>query len=486
MQEPGTGVRWGRRRVLAAAGAAGAVLVGCGPAAATTPSSSVAAPTAGSGRVLLLWRPWYGATSQTLPLMYQGTQPFRDKHPSIDVKPVLSPQLGGMVPGMLAGNGPDVFQDWVLPPYINSGQALDLQPYITKDNVDLGVFSSSEMEFFKEVSGFSSTGTGLYFLPCYIHTQTIVVNLSVLDAGGFSYPDDSGMPWSAWAEAFQKWTQRSSDPQKAVLGGAADWEGYNDSSYNFVSPYYLAGFGGGYVDPADPTRSILGTSATVNFARQYVQLVREGSLGFPSMQDFTTGRAASAIRGSGSGLVEAALQWKGLKWRFFPPPVFPTRRTAYSATDAYGIWSGTKHPDAAWSFFKWLTVEPEWAQFMIKLQLRGPAQLSLWNTWVAEVTAVAPPLANTNLAALAAGPLNNWTYPGHLFRYDDAGVRAILGQMSTQVMQHGADPAVALPQAAQQIDALQSEGAIGARQAQTLQKAFPATGSPVAPAVPGV
>ncbi len=478
-------VRWTRRGALTAVGAAGAVLAACGPVAANSVSSA-AAPTAGSGKVLLTWRPWYGTTSQTLPLMYQGTQSFRDKNPSIDVKPVLDAQLGGMVPGMLAGSGPDVFQDWVLPPYIASGQALDLQPYITKDNVDISVFSSSEMAFFKEVSGFSPTGTGLYFLPCYIHTQTIVVNLSVLDQGGFSYPDSAGMPWSDWAQSFQKWTQRSSDPQKAVLGGAADWEGYNDSSYNFVSPYYLAGFGGGYVDPANPTQSILGTPATVDFARQYVQLIQAGALGFPSMQDFTTGRAASAIRGSGSGLVQAALQWKNLKWRFFPPPVFPTRRTAYSATDAYGIWSGTKHLDAAWTFFKWLTVEPEWAQFMIKLQLRGPAQLSLWSTWVAEVTAVAPPLANSNLDALAAGPLQNWTYPGHLFRYNDAGVRAVLAQMSTQVMNHKIDPAVALPQAAQQINVLQSQGATEAQQAQTLQKAFPVTGTAVAPAVAGI
>lgn len=485
MEGPRPPVRCSRRWLLSAAAAAGA-LVAATSVTATPVFAAAAAPTAGSRRVVLLWRPWYGSTSQTLPLMYEGTRAFREKNPSIDVKPVLDPQLGGMVPGMLAGNGPDVFQDWVLPPYIASGQALDLQPYISKDNVDLSVFSSSELSFFKEVSGFSPTGTGLYFLPCYIHTQTIVVNLSVLDQGGFAYPDSAGMPWSGWQQAFTQWTVRSSDPKKAVLGGAADWEGYNDSSYNFVSPYYLAGFGGGYVDPADPTKSLLGTSATVNFAREYVRLIQEGTLGFPSMQDFTAGRAASSIRGSGSGLVQAALQWKNLKWRFFPPPIFPTRRTAYSATDAHGIWAGTKHPDAAWTFFKWLTVEPEWARFMIKLQLRGPAQLNLWTTWVAEVTAVAPPLANTNLEALAAGPLNNWTYPGHLFRYDDTGVRAILGQMSSQVMSHGGDPAVLLPQAAQQIGALQSEGAATAHQAQALQQAFPVTGSAVAPAFPGV
>jgi len=456
----GTRHRWTRRatlRAAAAAGAAlaaGAVLDACGTAANTG-----AAPTKGSGKIVLKWRPWYGATPQTLPLMYQGTQPFRDKNPGIDVRPVLDAQLGGMAPEMIAGDGPDVFQDWVLPPYVANGLALDLEPYISKDNVDIGTFSSSEMDFFREVSSFAPGGKGLYFLPCYIHTQTIVVNLSVLDQLGFSYPNDTGMTWSDWAQSFRKWTAVGSDPSKSRMGGAADWEGYNDSSYNFISPYYLAGSGGGYVDPADPTKSILGTPATVNFAAEYVQLVRDKVLGFPSFNDFATGRAVSSIRGSGSGLVQAATQWRGFKWRFFPPPIFPNKRTAYSATDAYGIWAGTKHVEAAWSFFKWLTVEPTYAQFMIKLQLRGPAQLNLWDNWVTEVSAAAPPLAATNLQALAQGPVNDWTYPGYLFRYNDSGVRTVLNNMSTQVMSGKVDVALALPQAAAQIEAIQKIGA---------------------------
>lgn len=490
-----TPARRTRRSTLAAAAAggglltAGAVLAACGPVMSggeAGSGSAAAAPTAGSGKILLLWRPWYGTTTQTLPLMYQGTQSFRDQNPGIDVRPVLDSQLGGMVPGMIAGAGPDIFQDWVLPPYIASGLALDLEPYITKDNVDLSVFSSSEMDFFKEVSSFSPTRQGLYFLPCYIHTQTTVVNLTALDQAGFSYPDDAGMPWSEWAQAFEKWTVRSTDRKKARVGGAADWEGYNDSSYNFISPYCLGGFGGGYVDPADPTKSLLGTPETVGFVQEYVQLIQSGALGFPSMADFGAGRAASSINGSGSELVQSALQWKGFKWRFYPPPIFPKRRTAYSATDAYGIWAGTKNPDAAWAFFKWLTVEPDFAQFMIKLQLRGPAQRSLWANWVAEVAAVAPPLAGTNLQALADGALNNWTYPGYLFRYNDSAVRSILGEMSNQVMKSHVDVAQALPAAARQIEAVQAAGAVVSQQAQAASKAFPTVGATIAAVTPGL
>lgn len=96
-----------RRHVLrAGAAAAGAVAVSAlATACATTAAgTSSAAPTQASQKTLLVWRDWYGSTTQTLPLMYEGTQPFRDKFPSIDVKPVLSPQMGGMIPGMIAGD----------------------------------------------------------------------------------------------------------------------------------------------------------------------------------------------------------------------------------------------------------------------------------------------------------------------------------------------------------------------------------------------
>ncbi len=481
----------GRREVLrAAAGAAGVVAMATVATAcsATAASTSSASPTKGAQKTLIVWRDWYGSTTQTLPLMYEGTQPFRDKFPSIDVKPVLTSQMGGMIPGMIAGDAPDVFQDWNLPGYVTGQLVLDLAPYISRDNVDLTVFPTAEMDFFREVSSFGPKGKGpVYFLPCYIHTQTICVNFQALDDMGQAYPDKAGMPWSAWAQAFRNWTVASTDPKKRRTGGAAEWIGYNDNSFNFITPYYLQAFGGGYVDPADPTKSLLGTTETVNFAREYVGLIRDGVLTLNNdMGAFARGQLVSGIRGTGSGLVQAAVQWKDIKWDFFPPPVFPVHQTAYSATDAYGIWSGTKHPDEAWEFFKWLVIEPDWARFMMKLQLRGPAQRNLWTEWETAVAAVAPPLANKNLGALSAGPINDRVYPGHVFQYSDTAVRNVLNTMSSAVMSGKASVDLALPQAASQIEAIQGVGAQTQIRTTKVQAQFPTTGSPVAAVPAGI
>lgn len=450
----------GRRALLR-----GAAAVGVAAAGAALAPSAWAAPTRGSQKIVLIWRDWYASTPASLPLMYEGTAPFRAQHPGVDVKPVLYPQLGGMIPMMLAGAGPDVFQDWVLPGYVSDGLALDLVPYLQRDNVDLSIFPSQEINFFREVSSFGAQSAALYFLPCYIHTQTIVVNQTALDDMGLPYPEPAGMAWADWAKSFAAWTVRSTNPKTQRYGGQPDWLGYNDSSYNFISPYYLYGNGGGYVDPANPTKTLLATDATTAFASEYVSLIRSGVLG-GGQGTFPTGQNVSAIAGTGSGLSTVVPYWRGFKWDYYPPPIFPTHQAAYSATDAYGIWSGTKYPELAWEFFKWLTIEPTWARFMMKLQLRGPGQKYLWAEWPAVVSQVVPLLRTKNLSALTHGPLNDLTYPGHVFRYGDADVRAAMGTAFAN-MQPGGPPSSsgagqdvvgALTTLAKQIDAIQVTG----------------------------
>lgn len=453
----------------------GGALAGC----ASSANGSSSTPTKGSGKIVLTWRDWLFTSTQTIPLMYQGTAPFREKFPTIDVKPVIAPQLGGMVPGMLAGNGPDVFCDWVLPPYLTSGQALNLEPYITKDNVDLSIFPSHTINFLRQAATLTPGATqGISFLPCFIHTQTTVVNLSALDEMGYAYPETQ-MPWTDWVQQWQKWTVKSTDPKKQRIAATADWFGYNDSTYNFLSPYILKGWGGGFVDPTDPTKSALGSQASITATSAYIDLMKSGVIGPVSwmynMPAFASGQVVSTVRPDGAGLVQAALAWRSIKWQFFHPPVFPVNQTQYSATDSYGIWSGTKYPEQAWEFLKWLATESAWSQFMIKLQLRGPAIKSEWNNWVTQVAQTAPPLANRNLAAMAAGPLNDYVYPGHLFRYGDSQVRAVINTMQNDIMTNNIDPAVALPQAATRIEAIQTFAAQAGQAAAASAQALSST-----------
>lgn len=467
-----------RRRALRVGTVAAAGLVASGVLGACSVASRTAAsPTRGSGKIVLLWRDWLYTTTQTAPLMYEGTAPFREKYPSIDIKPVILPQLGGMVPAMLAGNGPDVFCDWVLPPYLTTGQALNLAPYITRDNVDLSIFPTHTINFLRQAATLTpGTTQGISFLPCFIHTETTVVNLSMLDHLGFPYPED-GADWNSWVQWWTNWTQTSTNPKNARYGAVPDWFGYNDSTYNFPSPYILKGFGGGYVDPADATKSLLQSQGSITAVSTYVDLINHGvmGLGLDWVNDFTTGQLVSSIRPDGAGLLPAVLAWRGLNWRFFSPPVFPNARTQYSATDSYGIWSGTKYPEQSWEFLKWLAVDPTWSDFMVKLQLRGPAIRSVWNNWVAQAAQVAPPLANTNVQALADGPLNDYVYPGHLFAYGDAQVRGVIASLSNEIMTKHTSPATAMPQAASQIEAIQEQYAVSGQKAAQANQALQTT-----------
>jgi len=105
---------------------------------------------------------------------------FESRNPGIKV--VVGGPLNGpaLVIALLAGQGPDVFQDWVLSPCIESGLALS--PYIKRDNIPLSTWSPGQLHAM-------STPEGIWALPTYVHVDAIAINLSSLDEPGLRYPE---------------------------------------------------------------------------------------------------------------------------------------------------------------------------------------------------------------------------------------------------------------------------------------------------------
>jgi ABC-type glycerol-3-phosphate transport system substrate-binding protein len=448
-----TPARWTRRRALGwgvGLTVAGSVVGGVMGAA---PVAAAAAP------ITLVWRPWYnfpnGTGQAALALMQQGISPWLAKHPGVKVEITTLGYQGATIAAMLSGTGPDVFEDWVLPPYIENNLVYNIYPYIQQDNVNLSIFPSGEMTYFFDAAHFApGGGSGLYCLPAYIHTLAMAVNEGILDQMGLTYPEPD-WTWEQWTHLWTATTIRSKDPTKQRYGGNLYWSGYDYYGGNNPAPFYLKGFGGGYVDPNDATRSFIDQPGSIQCLEWAFNLMNEGVLGSGT---FHTGHQVSTPRGTAGGLPYSASAWQSVKWNFYAMPVWPKGRYTFAASDFYAIYAGTKRPDIAWSFLKFLCVDTAWQSFMMRLALNGPNQKGLYAEWERVVQAVAPPLRTKNLGVIVQAVQNDEPYFGHTFQYADAQAAAIINKYTALAQARQMTVAQAAAEIAKQVNALEATG----------------------------
>jgi ABC-type glycerol-3-phosphate transport system substrate-binding protein len=470
------------RSAVAAAGlaAGGAVLAACGPAKATTGPSSATPTASGKNVITLLWRPWYNfnnATSKTgEALLLQGIQPWLEQNKGVDVQITFLGYQSTTVSALLAGTGPDVFADWVLPLYLGANLLLDLSSYAKQDNVNLDIFASGEMELFQQDGG-------LWALPSYLHLEAPAVNLGVLDNLGLGYPQ-SGWTYEQWTQLYNQTYSKGTTPGKTRIGSYFYWDGYD---YGGGSPHahYLKGFGGEYVDPTDNTKSYMTNAGSIQALEWIYGLLASGVCS-TSSPNFATGAIAVGAVDTAGGLITAAESWRSVKWQVYDEAVYPQGKVSYAASDFYAVSAATKNPEAAWEFMKYLCVGTDWQTWMMKLAMNGPNQKALYPQWVETLKNIAPPLANIDLDVFNRQMQNNEPYFGLTFQYDSAQAGSAISSNLGQVQSQKVTVPVAAQQASQQIDALEQSAKALAGEAVSLAKEFPTNGNSISPVVTGI
>lgn len=259
--------RRGLLRAGAAAVAAGSLL----------PSLALASPTvAAAARITLVFQPWYNFTNATtaagIELLHQGLEPWLAQNKGVEVNVVTLGYQGTMQAAILAGTGPDVFADWVLPPYVEQGMVLDFAPYVRRDNVNLDIFAAGELAYFQQVASFAKPGA-LFSLPSYLHMEAPAVNLGLLDDLGLSAPEPT-WTYEQWADLWRATAVTTGKNQRWGLAGF-NWDGY-DYAGSSPSAYYLVGFGGGYVNPNVPTQAYLDNPGSLDCLNWIYDLMANG------------------------------------------------------------------------------------------------------------------------------------------------------------------------------------------------------------------
>ncbi|MGH2542808.1 MAG: hypothetical protein ACRDIB_08425, partial [Ardenticatenaceae bacterium] len=114
-----------------------------------------------------------------------------------------------------------------------------------------------------------------------------------------------------------------------------------------------------------------------------------------------------------------------------------------ATTDGYGIYAGTRHPEAAWELVKFLTSK-EYGRAMARANFLQPARASLVDEWANIIRQDFPEKAkDVNIAAFADGHINGYSVTAEIFENMDAATETAyqawdriftLGQGSTDEM----------------------------------------------------
>jgi multiple sugar transport system substrate-binding protein len=406
--EQGDGPRALSRRAflrLAGTAAAGAVLSACAP---PTPK-----PPARGGEIVQLvyqdWRTeWFPAMAQ------QALEEFHATHPNIRVFYTPDPDNveEKMLSGMQAGAAPDVLSgccDW-FPILAQKGYMLDLAPYVSAD-LDTATIADWDAA---QVRAFFTRDGRQYALPKYHGALALYYNKDIFDEYGVDYPHES-------------WTHDDYLAAMKRLRHDDQGDGVTDVWGSMLEPIWdrlqihVNGWGGHFVDPDDPTRCRIAEPEALQAfewlrARMWDDKVMATALDVQNMGTraaFVAGRLAMVE--DGSWALKNVLSEANLRIGVAPFPAGPARRVTLATTDGFGIYAGTKHPDAAWELLKFL-VSKAYGRAMARACFLQPARASLVDEWVNLIRAEFPGKAkDVDIAAFADGHIKGYSVTAEVF-----------------------------------------------------------------------
>jgi multiple sugar transport system substrate-binding protein len=223
---------------------------------------------------------------------------------------------------------------------------------------------------------------------------------------------------------------------------------------------HVNGWGGHFVDPNDPTRCALAEQASLD-AHEWLRARIWDDRVMPTfldVQNLETREAFFAQKiamvEDGSWALKDILDKAQFRVGVAPFPAGPVRRATLATTDGFGIYAGTKHPEAAWEFLKFL-VSQEYGRAMAKAHFLQPARASIVPDWVNYIREEYPEKAKeVDIAAFADGQIKEYSVTAEKFS-NMVGVVPVAQEAWDGIFTLGNTPVSELKSTCQKIEALQ-------------------------------
>ena len=345
------------------------------PAGDATSAASTASTNGGGAPVTLEY--WLWDSNQVA--QYQAcADDFTAANPNIKVNITQTgwtDYWNNLTTNLTAGSGPDVFTDHLnyFADFLGKQQIVNLQPYIDKDKVDLGIYFPGLADLWKDKDGNS------YGLPKDWDTVAIFYNEKMMKDAGVTTDQLKNLTWNpkdggTWGKLIAHMTI----DQNGKRGDEAGFDKTKIKTYGLFMEGNGAGFSQTQLSMYLFTTGFQFTDKNPwgtkwNFSDQnykdtlswWYSLVKKGYMNDLAMSTSMDANATSAYGAgkfamvqNGDWMISSFKAPEGSKTLFAPSPIGPSGKRASlfnGLTDA--ITSTSKHPDEAWQWVKWLGSE---------------------------------------------------------------------------------------------------------------------------------
>ncbi len=306
-----------------------------------TTNTTAAAPE--SGQISLTVAGWASSPAEDA-LVQQALDTFHQQNPNITVTwtPIPGDYATKMRANVASGNVPDVFylQPGMAQEYIKGGKLLNLSPYMARDNVSPSDFYDSLMKPFDCADG------TVYGIAKDWNSLGLFYNKQMVQAAGLS--DPSTWTWDDLKNAAQKLTANG------VYGISLPADASRWGAFLFAD--------GGQMLSSDGSKAAFNSQAGIDAATFYTSFqaaktgVRPGDVGAGWDGD-AFGKQLAAMTFEGGWMIPFLAQsFPNVQYGVAPIPTAPNgKRGNLLYTNAWGAYSGTAHPDAAWKLIKYMT-----------------------------------------------------------------------------------------------------------------------------------
>ncbi len=423
--------------------AAGAVLAACQPRLSRSSSDQ---------KVQLVYQDW--RTNWFPPMAQQLLPEFHAAHPDINVFYIPDPENfeEKMLLDLQAGTAADVFQGCCthFPAWAQQGYTLDLRPFVEAD-LDRATIDDWDPAQYQALF----TRDGKQFgLPKYHGALALYYNKDLFDRYGVAYPDGT-WTYDDYLGAMRRLTYSALKEHTTLYGSMLD------VSWDRIQ-VHVNGWGGHFVDPADPTHCLMGEPEALEALEWLRARIWDDRVmaSLPMVDSLTPPQAfinqRVAMLEDGSWALKDILAGAKFRVGIAPFPAGPVRKVTLASTDGFGIYAGTKHPQAAWDLLKFL-IGKEYGRAMAQANFLQPARASLIEDWIGYVQDEFPEQAHeVDLNAFAEGQRLGYSVVAEILA-NMGEAKSIAQTAWDKILTLGLSPVAYMQGASERIQALQLE-----------------------------